>query len=44
MGATIYPKENKHIHVAIIPFAGHLVHEDQPVIYTKVVEAFLKKQ
>lgn len=44
VGATIYPKENKHIHVAIIPFAGHLVHEDQPVIYTNVVEAFLKKQ
>ena len=42
VGATIYPKENKHIHVAVIPFAGHLVHEDQPAIYTDIVKNFLE--
>ncbi|MER2260505.1 MAG: alpha/beta hydrolase [Psychrobacillus sp.] len=41
VGATIYPKENKHIHVAVVPFAGHLVHEDQPAIYTNIVKTFL---
>lgn len=43
IGAQIYPKTNKNIHVAIIPFASHLVHLDQPEIYMKVVEDFLKR-
>ncbi|GGH87231.1 hypothetical protein GCM10007096_36780 [Pullulanibacillus pueri] len=40
-GAMIYPKMNKHIHVAIIPFAGHLVHDEQPELYTSILEKFL---
>ncbi|MER2171557.1 MAG: hypothetical protein ABS938_13115 [Psychrobacillus psychrodurans] len=35
IGATIYPEKNPNIRVAIVPFAGHLVHTEQPEIYTK---------
>ncbi|XKF67531.1 alpha/beta hydrolase [Virgibacillus necropolis] len=42
-GVTIYPKTNRHIHVSVIPFAGHLVHLEQPEIYTKVLEGFLNR-
>ncbi|PAV29682.1 alpha/beta hydrolase [Virgibacillus profundi] len=42
-GAILYPKENKNIHVAIIPFAAHNVHLEQPEIYIKVVEKFLSE-
>lgn len=42
IGATMYPKVNKNVHVAIIPFAGHLVHVDQPEIYTSILEEFIK--
>lgn len=43
IGAALYPKSNEHIHVAIIPFAGHLVHADQPEIYTHILEEFIEK-
>lgn len=43
IGATIYPKMNENIHVAIIPFAGHVVHLDQPELYNKMVEEFIKQ-
>lgn len=43
IGASIYPEINPNIRIAIVPFAGHLVHEEQPEIYTKIVEAFIKK-
>ncbi len=42
-GAIIYPKLNKHVHVSIIPYASHLVHSEQPEIYTKILELFLNK-
>lgn len=42
VGATLYPKVNEDIHVAIVPFAGHLVHADQPEIYTRILEEFIK--
>lgn len=44
IGATIYPKENKNVHVAVVPFAAHLVHADQPEIYTQILENFINKQ
>ncbi len=28
--ATTFKQLNKNIHIAVIPFAGHLVHNDQP--------------
>lgn len=38
-----YSKMQENVHVAIIPFAGHLVHSEQPLIYTKILEEFLEK-
>ncbi|QBP40189.1 alpha/beta fold hydrolase [Paenisporosarcina antarctica] len=42
-GAIMYPLMKENIHVSIIPFAGHLIHSDQPKIYTKVLELFINK-
>ncbi|WP_223702485.1 alpha/beta fold hydrolase [Sutcliffiella deserti] len=33
-GAILYPPTNKNIHVSIIPFAAHLVHSEQPQIFS----------
>lgn len=41
--AMEYSKMKDNVHVAIIPFAGHLVHSEQPLIYTKILEEFLEK-
>lgn len=43
VGAVLYPEKNEHIHVAVVPLAGHSVHEDQPVVYTSIVDGFLKR-
>lgn len=43
IGASIYPELNPNIRIAIVPFKGHLVHTEQPEIYTKIVEVFIKK-
>lgn len=43
IGAITYPKMNRNIHVSIIPFAGHVVHLEQPEIYNKIVEDFIIK-
>ncbi|MCG1010707.1 alpha/beta fold hydrolase [Salinicoccus sp. ID82-1] len=40
-GVLIYPKMNKNVHASIIPFAGHVVHLEQPEIYNKILENFL---
>jgi pimeloyl-ACP methyl ester carboxylesterase len=42
-GAILYPLTKENVHVSIIPFAGHLIHSDQPEIYTKVLELFFHK-
>ena len=42
-GAILYPLLKEDVHVSIIPFASHLVHSEQPEIYTKVLDAFIKK-
>ncbi|ATP40439.1 alpha/beta hydrolase [Solibacillus sp. R5-41] len=42
-GATLYPLLKKNVHVSIIPFASHLVHCEQPEIYTKILEVFFNK-
>lgn len=42
-GAIVYPLLKDNVHVSIIPFAAHLIHSDQPEIYTKVLELFLNK-
>ncbi|WP_407272866.1 alpha/beta fold hydrolase [Radiobacillus sp. PE A8.2] len=42
-GAISYPQLNDHIHVSIIPFASHLVHSQQPEIYTRILEVFMEE-
>ena len=42
-GSIVYPLMKENVHVSIIPFAGHLIHSDQPEIYTKVLELFINK-
>ena len=43
-GTTIYPKQNEQIHVAVVPLAGHLVHSEQPELYTNILEVFLNER
>ncbi|WP_404431430.1 alpha/beta fold hydrolase [Sutcliffiella horikoshii] len=42
-GAVIVPRLNKQIHVSVIPFAGHLVHSEQPEVYNQILNGFLRK-
>ncbi|WP_096185774.1 alpha/beta fold hydrolase [Evansella halocellulosilytica] len=42
-GTLFYPSIKDDVHVSIIPFASHLVHSEQPDIYTRILEKFLKK-
>lgn len=42
-GAIVYPLIKDDVHVSIIPFASHLIHSEQPEIYTKVLDLFIKK-
>lgn len=42
IGASILPKRNINIHIAIVPFAGHLVHTDQPQVYSNILETFIE--
>ncbi|WP_430788062.1 alpha/beta fold hydrolase [Virgibacillus flavescens] len=41
--ASIYPRTNERVHTAVIPFAGHLVHQEQPELYSKILDGFLQK-
>lgn len=41
-GASLYPRQNSKIHVAVVPFAGHLVHSEQPEIFTTILDLFLR--
>ncbi|MYL56271.1 alpha/beta fold hydrolase [Virgibacillus halodenitrificans] len=40
-GALLYPSLQDNVHVSIIPFASHLVHLEQPKIYTQILEEFI---
>lgn len=42
-GVSIYLNQNENIHVAAVPFAGHLVHSEQPEVYTAILNLFLSK-
>lgn len=42
-GAVVVPRLNREIHVSVIPFAGHLVHSDQPEVYNQILKRFLEK-
>lgn len=41
-GAISYRSMHHNVHVSIIPFASHLVHAEQPKLYSEVLELFLK--
>lgn len=43
-GALSYPATNANVHVAIIPFASHLVHTEQAELYTKMLELFIQSE
>ncbi|MCA1054096.1 alpha/beta hydrolase [Rossellomorea aquimaris] len=38
-----YPHQNERVHVSIIPYASHMVHVEQPEIFTRIVEMFITK-
>ncbi len=40
-GALNYREMNDRFHMAVVPFAAHLVHNEQPEIYTAILENFL---
>lgn len=42
-GALLYRSMKDDVHVSIIPFASHLVHSEQPVIYTKILDGFINE-
>ncbi|MCT2536249.1 alpha/beta hydrolase [Aquibacillus koreensis] len=42
-GALLYPSIKDDVHVSIIPFASHLVHSEQPDVYTKILEKFINR-
>lgn len=42
-GITSYPSQNELIHIAVVPFAGHLVHNEQPKVYSEILELFIRK-
>lgn len=39
--AITFQEKNPKIHIAVIPFAGHLVHREQPDLYSQTLESFL---
>lgn len=41
-GAISYRSMQNNVHVSVIPFASHLVHSEQPELYSKIVNLFLK--
>ncbi|TGB04385.1 alpha/beta fold hydrolase [Halobacillus salinus] len=42
-GATFYPNQSERVQVAVLPFASHLVHVQQPDIYSQILSQFLVK-
>lgn len=40
--AISFKQLNPAIHIAIIPFAGHLVHREQPTLYTQMLHTFIE--
>ena len=43
LGIQKYSNMIKDIHVAVFPFAAHLVHSEQPEIYSMILEQFIEK-
>lgn len=43
VSAAKYQSKHNHLHVSVIPFASHLVHEQKPEIYTNILLEFLSE-
>ncbi|KQL53549.1 alpha/beta hydrolase [Heyndrickxia shackletonii] len=41
-GVGTYKKMISDIHIAVVPFASHLVHDAQPEVYTNILDLFLQ--
>lgn len=41
--ANTYKELNPDIHIAVLPFAGHLVHREQPALYSQLLLNFMEK-
>ena len=41
-GAVSYRSMQDNVHVSIIPFASHLVHYEQPELYSQILNKFLE--
>ncbi|KGA96035.1 alpha/beta hydrolase [Alkalihalobacillus alcalophilus ATCC 27647 = CGMCC 1.3604] len=41
-GIVHYLEKYPSVHVAVIPFAGHLVHQEQPQLFNQILEQFLR--
>ncbi len=39
--AVKYQRQYENVHVSVIPFASHLVHEQKPLVYAQQLEEFL---
>ncbi|MFD2045293.1 alpha/beta fold hydrolase [Ornithinibacillus salinisoli] len=39
--AITYKRLNSNINISVVPFAGHLVHRDQPDLYSQILGTFL---
>ena len=42
--ATEYPRINPNVHIAIVPFASHLVHSQQPKLFSIILEEFIQQK
>lgn len=43
VAATVtYKQLNASINIAVVPLAGHLVHRDQPELYSEILYTFIK--
>lgn len=40
--AITYKERNPDINISVIPFAGHLVHREQPDLYTRTLATFIR--
>ncbi|MBM7578590.1 alpha/beta fold hydrolase [Jeotgalibacillus terrae] len=40
--ALTYKQLNQNINISVIPFSGHLVHREQPDLYSEVLHTFIK--
>ncbi|WP_137789138.1 alpha/beta hydrolase [Bacillus sp. E(2018)] len=40
--ALVYKRLHTNTHISVIPFAGHLIHRDQPELYARILFTFIQ--